>query len=344
MQISQIPTRFLKSFGEDAGPSYIRSVPVNSQIGIQDGAASLTDGFPPLNFVPPGAGGVPPFGQDFNGILNQITLWSQWQNAGAPVTYNAGFAASIGGYPQGAIVAAASGVGNYWLNLVDDNSTDPDAGGANWRFISSPSGRYSFSLASPPGSPIQMNVGDRVIISFAGQTSIPLSIASVPGIYRAIFAFTDTTTTGEASAWLPNDATFSNAFSAWTIAGGDRSLNGLGNATTLASFTPLTVSPYVGNVPQSNVQFNNRNSFSLDIFNGPGNPPDTINGIGPNMLDIVFSTFTTGKMIKYTGGITGGPVVGFSKWNDVSTPWTSLGTFQDQSAALTGSVVVTREM
>lgn len=131
MLASEIPTKFPLAFGADAGPSYIRVIPTASQIGVQPGAASLTDGFPPLTFTPDGGGGVPPFGQDFNGLLNQITAWTQWQNAGGPIAYDAGFSTSIGGYPQGAVLAAAT-LGSFWLSTADNNTSDPDTGGANW--------------------------------------------------------------------------------------------------------------------------------------------------------------------------------------------------------------------
>ena len=35
-------------------------IPVPSQIGITPGAASFTDGFPPLTATPIGSGGIPP--------------------------------------------------------------------------------------------------------------------------------------------------------------------------------------------------------------------------------------------------------------------------------------------
>ncbi len=83
MKLSDIPAnKFPIPFANAAGPSYITTIPEASQIGITAGAASLTDGFVPLNFQPVGSGGVPPRGVDFNGLLKQITQWSQWQNAG----------------------------------------------------------------------------------------------------------------------------------------------------------------------------------------------------------------------------------------------------------------------
>jgi len=132
MQQSQVPPKFPVPWGNSATATYLRSIPVPSQIGIQNCAASLTDGFPPLTFVPATAGGCPPFGADFNGILKQITQWSQWQGAGASPTYDSSFSTSIGGYPSGTVLANASTAGCFWVSTVDNNSSDPDTGGANW--------------------------------------------------------------------------------------------------------------------------------------------------------------------------------------------------------------------
>lgn len=129
MKASDIPAKFPLPFGADAAAANIRVIPLTS---ADPDAASLTLGFPPNTFIPPGAGGEPPNGKDMNGILFESTSWNQWQQAGGPLKYDGTFSAAIGGYPAGAIVAGAA-LGLFWLNLVDDNTTDPDAGGANWR-------------------------------------------------------------------------------------------------------------------------------------------------------------------------------------------------------------------
>ena len=130
---ANVPPSFPIPFASSAGGSFIRPIPQASQIGIINGAASLTDGFVPLNFSPVAAGGVPPFGEDFNGILNQITLWNQWTEAGAPVSYNSAFSTGINGYPQGAILQSVVTLGKRWMSTVDNNTTDPDfSGAANW--------------------------------------------------------------------------------------------------------------------------------------------------------------------------------------------------------------------
>jgi len=151
MKLSNLPARFNIPFANSAGGGYVRPVPEASQIGVQNGAASLTTGFPPMNFLPVGAGGVPPFGQDMNGILKQITLWNQWQGAGGLATYDGAFSTAIGGYPKSAMLASASTAGVVWLNLVDDNITNPDSGGANWVQIATAtdvqSGKWNYAVA-----------------------------------------------------------------------------------------------------------------------------------------------------------------------------------------------------
>lgn len=132
MKAVDIPAKFPIPFANNAGGSYIWTIPEASQIGITDGRASLFDGFVPLNFIPVGAGGVPPFGKDFNGLLYQSTAWDRWASVGGPVMYDAVQAAAIGGYPKGAVVQASSGT-NFWLSTADDNATDPDGlSPANW--------------------------------------------------------------------------------------------------------------------------------------------------------------------------------------------------------------------
>jgi hypothetical protein len=96
--------------------------------------------------TPIAAGGVPPFGQDMNGILKQITQGIQWEQAGGGYAFDAAFATSIGGYPKGAIVNSAIVLGKKWTSLVDNNTTDPDsAAAANW---ATPPGMF------PSGTPV----------------------------------------------------------------------------------------------------------------------------------------------------------------------------------------------
>ena len=138
MQDSDTPTKIPLPFASSAGAGYINTIPTASQIGVTNGAASFTDGFPPLTFVPISSGGAGPFGKDFNGLLLQITAGLQWLQAGAPIYYDVGFSASIGGYPKGALLSNATTLGSFWISEVDNNTTNPDTGGANWLGLTLP--------------------------------------------------------------------------------------------------------------------------------------------------------------------------------------------------------------
>jgi len=131
MQNSNIPSKIPLPFAFAAGSGYINPIPTASQIGVVNGRASLTDGFPPLTFTPIGAGGVPPFGGDMNGILNEITAIQQWQEAGGGFPYDSGFSTTIGGYPLRAKIPSGAAHGT-WISLADNNTSNPDANGANW--------------------------------------------------------------------------------------------------------------------------------------------------------------------------------------------------------------------
>lgn len=106
-------------------------IPVPSQEGITPGAASWTDGFPPLCATPVTSGGIPPAKSDMNGGLYQMSAVDVWMCAGGGFPYNSTFSTAIGGYPKGARVFMASGLG-YWRSTADNNTTDPDTGGAGW--------------------------------------------------------------------------------------------------------------------------------------------------------------------------------------------------------------------
>ena len=131
MQLSNSPGKLVLPFASAGNKN---SIPVDSQIGITPGAASLADGFPPLTMTPVAAGGVPPSGLDMNGILYELSNVIRWANAGGGYTYDADFAtdSNVGGYPKGARVLRADGSG-YWFNTADGNETDPDSpSGTGW--------------------------------------------------------------------------------------------------------------------------------------------------------------------------------------------------------------------
>lgn len=102
-----------------------QDIPNDSQVGIVAGRASYSDGFPPLTRTPLAAGGVPPFGTDFNGVLNDITSALRWSQAGAGYPFNANFNTAINGYPKGARIPNST-LDGFWLNTTDGNSVNPE--------------------------------------------------------------------------------------------------------------------------------------------------------------------------------------------------------------------------
>lgn len=129
MLSSDIPALLPIPFANNAGGSYRRTIPTAHS--ATPGAASFYDGFPPECFLPPLAGGIPPFGQDFNGILYQVTGGMRWLQSGGMAAYDAGHSADIGGYANKAVLLAADGT-HWWRSTADNNTSNPDTGGANW--------------------------------------------------------------------------------------------------------------------------------------------------------------------------------------------------------------------
>lgn len=126
------------------------TIPVPSQIAVTAGAASYTDGFPPLTRIARTSGGIPPFGLDMNGILYAISAHTAAFQAGQLSGWSTTVQAAIGGYALGALVTKASGVG-FWFNTVNGNTTNPDTGGAGWiSFI--PAGNGYLTAVPPAGS------------------------------------------------------------------------------------------------------------------------------------------------------------------------------------------------
>lgn len=128
MQLSNTPGKLLLPFAASGAKN---AIPVDSQVGIVAGKASLQDGFPPLTRTPLSAGGVPPSGLDMNGILFEMSAVVRWANAGGGYAYDEDFAtdSNVGGYPKGARVMRSDGQG-YWFNTVENNTTDPEAADA----------------------------------------------------------------------------------------------------------------------------------------------------------------------------------------------------------------------
>lgn len=251
MQASQVPANFNIPFASGAAAGYIRTIPQASQVGIVAGAASLTDGFPPLTFQAVAAGGVPPFGQDFNGILNQVTAWTRWQQAGGVPSYNAAFAAAIGGYPTGAILVNAAGT-SFWRSLVDNNVSNPDLGGAGWGTLTA----ASYPWTSISGRPTDL-------AAFTNSPNYMTSAAVAALGYLTSVAWTSVT-------GRPTDlAAFTNGPGYMTAAA----------VAALGYLTSVTWTSVTGR-PTDLSQFTNGPGY----INASGAPVQTVNSLTGNVI------------------------------------------------------------
>lgn len=122
-----IPQFLPRAFAIDAAdPAFRNTIPDTTAV---DGRASFELGFPPLTMTPVIAGGVPPFGQDVNGILYMLSTHAFAQQAGQAPLWSSDVVAAIAGYALGTVLGSTDG-STLWLNIVADNVTDPDSGGS----------------------------------------------------------------------------------------------------------------------------------------------------------------------------------------------------------------------
>jgi len=115
-----IPKFFQKAFAQNGGR---QDVPVTGD--TSEGRASYDVGFPPVTRTPIIAGGIPPFGTDFNGVLYDLSQAIQYLQSGETFPFDQDFADAIGGYSVKAIVADPSDPTILWQNNNANNTLPP---------------------------------------------------------------------------------------------------------------------------------------------------------------------------------------------------------------------------
>jgi len=155
------------------------------------GQASFTLGFPHVNKLPVNTGGIPPYLEDMNGILNMVTAYAAALGAGQIFPYSSALATAIGGFKQGAILAQASGAG-FWLNLTNGNTSNPDTGGAGWVPL------YTYGIATVPvtGGVVTLTTAQAACetIIFTGTLTTDCAVVVPPVVRR--WTFVNNTTAG----------------------------------------------------------------------------------------------------------------------------------------------------
>lgn len=137
-----------------------------------NGLAGYDQGFPAINMTPKTAGGIPPFGQDFNGVFFDITKAVQFLQAGGSFPYDSAWATAVGGYPVGALVSRTDNQG-FWRNTTPNNTTDPESGGAGWQPEGSGITPVAMAAANIVLTPLQ---AARDIIVISGSISANLQL------------------------------------------------------------------------------------------------------------------------------------------------------------------------
>ena len=122
--------------------------------GVQD--ATLNDGFPLITMTPQDAGGIAPNGQDMNGALYAISSDMVHRQKGLRIQFDPAYAAKIGGYDQGCILASNDYTRDY-ISLIPNNLTDPNGSG--------PAGKWAI---------------------YSGAGSIASATASIAGIVKIV--------------------------------------------------------------------------------------------------------------------------------------------------------------
>lgn len=127
MIIANVAKRILRPFANVGARA---DIPINQADATR---ASYEQGFPALNMTPIAAGGVPPSGQDFNGILYDVSNAALWQQATGILPWSAEFAQSAvsGGYPKNALVIHNA---MLYQSSVDNNTSTP-GNGTDWQGV-----------------------------------------------------------------------------------------------------------------------------------------------------------------------------------------------------------------
>lgn len=102
-------------------------LPPDTQAVPNSGRTSLALGFPPECSKAIAEGGVPPYGQDVNGILRQITANLEWYSRGGQFAWDASRS-----YDTPAIVFYS---GAFYLALKSSANQTPSANSSYWRKI-----------------------------------------------------------------------------------------------------------------------------------------------------------------------------------------------------------------
>lgn len=157
MQASDIiqPTVLSTPVAVDGIKNTIPTNPASSSTNL----ASITQGFPSITMQSVANGGLPPMGQDFNGLFYLATDQKVYLQNGGTITFNEDVSTAIGGYPNGAVLDYVDSNNNFLKvqSLIDNNTynfvTTPSyIDGTHWQLLNNGGANIDLSNLSDTGN------------------------------------------------------------------------------------------------------------------------------------------------------------------------------------------------
>ncbi|EOJ8666968.1 hypothetical protein AB7250_07850 [Providencia stuartii] len=132
------------------------AIPENFSSSMESNQATWDTGFGQITMIPVAAGGLPPKGQDFNGIFNQISENVVYLSMGGRFKFSADYAAAINGYPKGAILQSDDEKKEY-QSIIDNNKVNFNTAtqaqiNAAWKLISTDDLLQQIANKQPSGN------------------------------------------------------------------------------------------------------------------------------------------------------------------------------------------------
>ena len=283
MDLTNIPTLVAVPFASGAGAGYRNTIPVASQIPVTPGAASFTDGFPPVTFQPIASGGVPPYGADVNGILYALSNMARWDQAGGRYYYDATFSTAVTGYPKGATLNRTDNLG-AWLNTVDNNTTDPNStSSAGWVPVRANAVAVSIAVAAGANTPTKDKLGSQVIvctgsIASAATLVLPLTAGAVYVVHNNTTGAGALTVIGATGSGvtIPQTVGYYVYTDGTNFYGASADVSGLylpvgGTAVAATKLASARTFSITGGVTATGVSFDGTGNVSLNVTAIPGN-------------------------------------------------------------------------
>lgn len=160
MEFSTVPNPIFipMEFAKNGIKNVIQKVRQSGQ-DAQD--MTWNDGTPPITLTKLEDGGLPPKGQDYNGVLNAISSHTVFGQNGGRYKWDAQVIAEFDGYPMDAIIQSDDGSCEF-KSIVSPNTVNPNNGlSGSW-------------------------------VIYSGQGSIPLATSTTTGIMRVLNVLTST--------------------------------------------------------------------------------------------------------------------------------------------------------